>query len=110
MKTNYTYLKSGPVLIVGFEILHNGRAGSGKTMLLCKMVNEVENPTVLAFTNKALENVKNRLVRKKYMRKEDADVICFTFYSYIFEWKGRDLSSLKCKTIFLEEFPMIPNK
>ena len=58
------------------------------------MVNEAENPTVLAFTNKTIENVKNRLVRKKYLSKEDADVICFPFDSYFFEWKGRDLSSL----------------
>ena len=36
--------------------------------------------------------------------------ICFTFDSYFCEWKNRDIESLKDKTLYLEEFSMIPNK
>ena len=40
----------------------------------------------------------------------DVNKICFTFDSYFCEWKGRDLNSLEDKTIFIEEFSMVPNK
>ena len=38
----------------GKRCIYNGQAGSGKTTLLCKMVNEADNPTVLALPNKAV--------------------------------------------------------
>ena len=87
----------------------NGQAGSGKTTLLCKMVSETENPLVLAFTNKAIENVKSRL-RKMNIDKHDPDKICHTFDSYFCEWNEDNFTGLKKKTIFVEEFSMVPNK
>lgn len=36
--------------------------------------------------------------------------ICFTFDSYFCEWKNRDFASLEDKTIFIDEFSMVPNK
>ena len=93
----------------GKGCIYNGQAGSGKTTKLCKMVIATENPLVLSFTNKAIENVKSRLISKGY-EKEDANKLCHTFDSYFCEWKGRDINSLKDKTIFIEEFSMVPNK
>ena len=93
----------------GKGCIYNGQAGSGKTHKLCKMVIATENPLVLSFTNKAIENVKSRLISKGY-EKEDANKLCHTFDSYFCEWKGRDINSLKDKTIFIEEFSMVPNK
>ena len=46
----------------GRGCIYNGQAGSGKTSLLCKKVKQTENPLVLSFTNKAIENVKSRLI------------------------------------------------
>lgn len=70
---------------------------------------ETENPLVLSFTNKAIENVKARLTNNLY-EKRNANKIYFTFDSYFCEWKGRDLNSLEDKTIFIEEFSMVQNK
>ena len=33
-----------------------------------------------------------------------------TFDSYFCDWNGRDISYLKDKTIFIEEFSMVPNR
>ena len=63
----------------------------------------------MAFTNKAIENVKSRLIQSGY-EKDDANKKCHTFDSYFCEWNGRDMNSLKDKTIFIEEFSMVPNK
>ena len=93
----------------GRGCIYNGQAGSGKTSLLCKKVQKAKNPLVLAFTNKAIENVKSRLIQSGY-EKDDANKICHTFDSYFCEWNGRDINSLKDKTIFIEEFSMVPNK
>ena len=87
----------------GKGIIYTRQAGSGKTTKLCEMVREAENPIVLSFTNKAIENVKSRL-GLEYTSE------CFTFDSYFCEWKGRDINSLEGKTIFIEEFSMVPNK
>ncbi len=84
-------------------------AGCGKTTKLCKMVQEVKSPLVLAFTNKAVENVKSRLI-KIGIEKEEVNKICHTFDSYFCEWNSRNIDSLKDKTIFIEEFSMVPNK
>ena len=57
--------------------IFNGQASSGKTHSLCKMVMQVDNPLILSFTKKAVENVENRLIKmgidkdkaiKKYFR------------------------------------------
>ena len=93
----------------GRGCIYNGQAGSGKTTKLCKMVQDAKNPLVLAFTNKAVENVKSRLIQTGY-EKEVANGMCFTFDSYFCEWNGRNIDSLKDKTIFIEEFSMNPNK
>ena len=118
----------------GKGCIFNGQAGSGKTTKLCKMVSEATNPLVLSFTNKAIENVKDRLTNMKYERdkvirtcygkvidmsklnlsdvnnRNEANNICHTFDSYFFERNGKDISCLKGKTIFIEEFSMVPNK
>ena len=73
------------------------------------MVQEAENPLVLSFTNKAVENVKSRLIQMGY-DKEKANKICNTFDFYFCEWQDRNIDSLKNKTVFIEEFSMIPNK
>ena len=93
----------------GRGCIYNGQAGSGKTSLLCKKVKQTENPLVLSFTNKAIENVKSRLIQSGY-EKEVANGLCSTFDSYFCEWNGRNIDSLKDKTIFIEEFSMVPNK
>ena len=48
---------------IGKGCIHNGQAGSGKTTLLCNMVQKCKRPIVLLFTNKAVENVKSRLIK-----------------------------------------------
>ena len=95
----------------GKGCIFNRQAGSGKTTKLCKMVQKCENPIVLSFTNKAIENVKNRLTKMKY-DKNDVNDICHTFDSYFFQWNGNDNNnkSLKDKTKFIEEFSMVPKK
>ena len=87
----------------GKGCIYNGQAGSGKTTKLCEMVKETENPLVLSFTNKAIENVKERL-------GEDYKNVCHTFDSYFCEWREMYKDVLKEKTIFVEEFSMVPNK
>ena len=92
----------------GKGCIHTGQAGSGKTTMLCEMVKKPKNPLVLSFTNKAIENIKSRLIEKDF--KNDMNNICFTFDSYFCDWKGRDINSLEGKTIVIEEFSMVPNK
>jgi superfamily I DNA and RNA helicase len=96
-------------IVKGTGCIYNGKAGSGKTELLAEKVLKSKNPIVLSYTNKAIENIKKRL-RKKGMDKQETNNICFTFDSYFCEWKGRNIDSLEDKTIFLEEYSMIPNK
>jgi len=52
------------------ECIFTGQAGSGKTTKLCNMVIAEENPLVLSFTNKAVENVKKRLIRMGMEKKK----------------------------------------
>ena len=93
---------------IGKGKMINGQAGSGKTTKLCKMVHKDENSIVLAFTNKAVDNVKNRLVKMGF--NGDVNKTCFTYDSYFCEWNGRNIDSLEGKTIFIEEYSMVPNK
>ena len=93
----------------GKGCIYNGQAGSGKTTKLCRMVQGTERPLVLSFTNKAVENVKNRLIQTGY-EKEVANKICHTFDSYFCEWSDGNYHGLEGKTIFIEEFSMVPNK
>ena len=74
---------------------------------------KVDNPIVLSFTNKSVENVKNRLIKMGF-GKNEANKICHTFDSYFCEFScinvETNIKSLKNKTIFIEEFSMVPNK
>ena len=46
----------------GKGCIYTGQAGSGKTTKLCNMVKDAKKTLVLSFTNKAVENVKSRLI------------------------------------------------
>ena len=96
-------------LETGRGCIYNGQAGSGKMTKLCSMVQETDKPIVLSFTNKAVENVKERLIQTGY-EKELANKICHTFDSYFCEWSNGNYHGLDGKTIFIEEFSMVPNK
>ncbi|XP_068692468.1 uncharacterized protein [Montipora foliosa] len=95
---------------IGEGSIYSGQAGSGKTTELCKMVMKTDNPLVLSFTNKAVQNVKERLRKMDY----DPDNVCHTFDSYFCEWDKcsieTNLKDLKVKTVFIDEFSMVPNK
>ena len=95
--------------VMGKGEIVSGQAGSGKTTELCKRVAECEIPLVLSFTNKAIENVKQRL-RKVKNNKHDPNKICYTFDSYFCEWNEDNFKELRKKTIFVEEYSMVPNK
>ena len=45
----------------GTGCIYHGEAGCGKTTKLSKMVLKAESPIILSFTNKAVENIKERL-------------------------------------------------
>ena len=64
----------------------------------------------MAFINKAIENVKDTLEKIGYKKSDEDTKICYTFDSYFCEWFGRDANSLENKTVFIEEFSMVPNK
>ena len=72
---------------------------------------DAKNPLVLPFTNKAIENVKSKLISSG-MDKDVVNNICRTFDSYFCEWSDASYhhESLKNKTLFIEEFSMVPNK
>lgn len=91
----------------GKGIIFNGQAGSGKTTKLCEMVKNTKNPIVLSFTNKAVENVRSKLIANGLNNN-----ICYTFDSYFCEYTGDTytIKNLKNKTIFIDEFSMVPNK
>ena len=88
----------------GKGCIYTGIPGAGKTHRLCKMIMECDNPIVLSFTNKAIQNCKSRLVDNGY---KDINKICYTMDSYFATY---NIDSLKDKTVFIEEFSMIPNK
>lgn len=95
--------------VLGDGFIFKGKAGCGKTSLLCNMVIKENKPLILSYTNKSIQNVKSRLI------KNDVDInkvnrISHTFDSYFCEWNQRDMSSLEGKTIFVDEFSMVPNK
>ena len=85
------------------------RQGVVKRLNYAEWYKETDKPLVLSFTNKAIENVKERLIQTGY-EKEVANKICHTFDSYFCEWSDGNYHSLNGKTIFIEEFSMIPNK
>ena len=64
---------------------------------------------MLSFTNKAIVNVKRRLM-KMGKKKDYVNNICFTFDKYFCEWNVGAIDSIKDKTLFIEECSMVPNK
>ena len=90
-------------IFVGDGAIFYGQAGCGKTTKLIKLAAEATNPIILSFTNKAIENVKSRI-------DDSLCDKCFTFDSYFNSYGYRDISHLKDKTIFIEEYSMTPNK
>ena len=95
----------------GTGCIYYGEAGCVKTTKLCKMVLTAQNPIVLSFTNKAVENVKESL--KGICDKEgigDLSDICHTFDSYFCDYHGRDIPDLDAKTILIVEYSMVLNK
>lgn len=93
---------------VGNGAICYGGAGCGKTYRLCKKASEAQNPIILSFSNKAIENVKE--VFKKEYAHTDLDSCCYTFDLFFCDYHGRDISSLENKTIFIDEYSMTPNK
>lgn len=77
---------------VGGGCIYYGAAGCGKTTKL-----------ILSFTNEVIENIKSSI-------SEELRDKCHTFDSYICDYRGRDISSLEGKTVFIQEYTMTPNK
>ena len=94
---NYTDQKGNGVIYFG-----------GKTYKLCEMASKATNPIILSFTNKATENVKN--VFKDQYPESRLEFECYTFDRYFCDCYGRDITNLKDKTIFIEEYSMTPNR
>lgn len=93
---------------MGNGVIYYGGAGFGKTYKLCEMAPTTINPIILSFTNKAIENVKK--VFKEHYKGMDLEFKCYTLDRYFCDYHGRDVTSLKDKTIFIEEYSMTPNK
>lgn len=81
------------------------------------MLIQEKNPLVFSFTNKAVENVKDRLKKRIRQNKEEIDFtedevnsICKTFDSYFYEWNENNIKLIKDRTLFIDEFSMVPNK
>ena len=87
---------------VGDGAIFYGQAGCGKTTKLIKLASEATNPIILSFTNKAIENVKSRI-------DERLSDNCYTFDSYFNSYHNRDISHLKDKRDFIEEYSLTPN-
>ena len=70
---------------------------------------------VLSFTNKAIQNVKQRAYIRLAPCKENTYFIYFvgqniyTFDSYFCEWND-NINNIKDKTVFIDEFSMVPNE
>lgn len=123
----------------GDSCIYYGQAGCGKTTKVVKLALTAKDPIILSFTSKAIENAKSRF-QKYYKEKgrqyqyrgfnlcfsiyseseddeekhknynDELDMKCFTFDSYFCEYNRRDITSLNGKTIFIEEYSMVPNK
>ena len=93
---------------VGNGAIYYGVAGCCKTYRLCKMASEAENPIILSFTNKAIENIKEQF-RKRYQHT-GLENECNTFDRYFCDYHGRDISNLQDKNIFIDEYSMTLNK
>ena len=90
--------------IQGNGVIHTRVPGSGKTHKLCKSVMKCNNPIILSFTNKAIENCKTRLTDNGYT---DVNKIRYTLDSF---FATNTIDTLKDKTVYLEEYSMIPGR
>ena len=84
-----------------------GQAGCGKTYKLCDMIYEHKgNCLVFSHTNKAVVNIKNRLIE---MKVDNVNKICHTFRSFFYD-DSRGVDDLKDKIVFVDEYTMTPNR
>ena len=93
---------------MGNGAIYYGGAGCGKTYRLCKMASEAENPIILSFTNKAIQNIKEQF--KERYQHTGLENECYTFDRYFCDYHGCDIANLQDKTIFIDEYSMTPNK
>ena len=88
--------------------IYYGGAGCGKTYRLCQKALAADDPIILSFTNKAIQNVKS-VLWDVYNNYELAKK-CYTFDLFFCDHHGRDITALEGKTIFVDEYSMTPNK
>ena len=83
-------------------IIYTGQAGCGKTQTLKEKYLACDNGLVLCPTNKACDNVNERV----------GEHVAFTFDSYIQECLNfkQKMDRLKGKTVFVDEFTMVSKK
>ena len=93
---------------VGEGAVYYGGARCGKTYRLCQKALAADDPIMLSFTNKAIQNVKSVLC-DVYNNYELAKK-CYTFDLFFCDHHGRDITALEGKTIFVDEYSMTPNK
>lgn len=91
----------------GNGVIYYGGPGCGKTYKLCEMPSKASNPIILSFTNKAIKNAKK--VFKDQYPESRLEFECYTFDRYFCDYYGRDITNLKEKTIFIDEYIMTPN-
>ena len=91
-----------------------GGAGCGKTWELCKRVLKSKNQLVLSFTNKAVQNVREKIAevaaREGVLITHNLDIVCRTFDCFFYEKNVRRVELLRNKEVFVAEYSMVPNK
>ena len=93
---------------VGNGVIYFDGTGCGKTYRLCQKALAADDPIILSFTNKDIQNVKSVLFNV-YNNYELAKK-CYTFDLFFCDHHGRDITALEGKTIFVDEYSMTPNK
>ena len=93
---------------VGDGAIYYGGAGCGKTYRLCQKALAADDPIILSFTNKAIQNVKSVLCN--VYNNYELTKKCYTFDLFFCDHHGRDITALEGKTIFVDEYSMTPNK
>lgn len=111
LDTNDFSLSKGQGCIV------KGPVGSRKTHKLIERLLKEDNPRVLSFTNKAIQNVKERSIiglreheRDTNFMEDEINHICKTFDGHFCEWKDSNIKNIKDKTVLIDEYSMVPNK
>ena len=93
---------------VGDGAIYYGGAGCGKTYRLCQKALAADDPIILSFTNKAIQNVKSVLCN--VYNNYELTKKCYTFALFFCDHHGHDITALDGKTIFVDEYSMTPNK